>query len=445
MPGFVETEISGWGGYPRVRSRVYRAERVSDLSEMLLSGNEAQWITRGEGRSYGDAATNGDRAVVDVRRLNRLLNFDQETGMLECEAGVTVEELLAIFVPRGWFPPITPGTKFVTLGGAFAADVHGKNHHKKGAMSAAVHSIALLLPGGETLTCSRNENADLFWATAGGMGLTGTILTLRLPLLKIQSASVDVTTVRARNIDEAMSLFGDLDEEYEYSAAWLDGFSTGKDLGRSVLLFGNHSQEGELVAGRPSPFDMPRLFPSFLLNNWSVKCFNTVYFYRHPRNRQDVHVHYEPYFYPLDRVGNWNRAYGRNGFLQYQFVVPDSAGLQAVSSVLEMFKPSEVFPYLVVLKRFGPQEGLLSFPMAGYTLALDFPNLGPQLFEFLDRVDQVVVENGGRVYLAKDSRMKSEMCRSMYAGLDKWLETKKRVDPDNRLSSDLSRRLCITS
>ncbi|MGD2153387.1 MAG: FAD-binding oxidoreductase [Gemmatimonadales bacterium] len=403
-------------------------------------------VARGLGRSYGDAAYNSAGHTVLTERLNRFVRFDADSRVLDCEAGVTVDEILMCFVPRGFFLPVVPGTKFVTMGGALACDVHGKNHHKDGSLSRHVTDFRLLTPSGDLVVCSREENTDLFWATVGGLGLTGIVTDLRIKLIPLESAHVSVDYDRADNVDEALELFHESDEHYKYSVAWLDGMATGRSLGRSVLMRGNPAAAGPAtdLGGRSGrSIAVPDVFPGFLLNRLSVRAFNTLYYRRHPRQAREVLTHYEPFFFPLDRLSNWNRLYGKRGLLQYQFVVPYDGGREALIKVLELFAKSKHGMFLAVLKRFGPGEAAsaLSFPMPGYTLAADIPRRGAGTFDLLRAVDRVVTAAGGRIYLAKDARLAAGAVREMYDRLNAWLELKARIDPDRHLTSDLAERL----
>jgi len=440
----IESRLSGWGRYPSGTTAVCRPERLSELRECM--SDDRSLVARGLGRSYGDAAYNSAGHTVLTERLNRFVRFDAESQVLDCEAGVTVDEILSCFVPRGLFLPVVPGTKYVTMGGALACDVHGKNHHKDGSLSRHVADFRLLTPSGDLVLCSREENPDLFWGTVGGLGLTGIVTDLRIKLIPLESSYVSVDYDRAENIDEALELFHDSDEQYKYSVAWLDGMAAGRSLGRSVLMRGNPAAAGPATDLRPHSgrsIPVPDVFPGFLLNRLSVRAFNAVYYRKHPRKARDVPTHYEPFFFPLDRLSNWNRLYGKSGLLQYQFAVPYDGGREALVRVLELFAKSKPGMFLAVLKRFGPGESAspLSFPIPGYTLAADVPCRGAGTFDLLREVDRVVGAAGGRIYLAKDARLAAGAVREMYQGLDAWLELKARIDPDRHLSSDLAERL----
>jgi len=441
-----EMKLAGWGRYPVVDTQVYRPEKIAELAA-VVAANSTSLTPRGAGRAYGDAAVNGGNRVVDVQRLNRMIAFDPESGILRCEAGVTIAEIIEVFMPRGFFPPVTPGTKFVTIGGSLAADVHGKNHHRDSSLANHVLNFDLMLASGEVRRCSREQNADLFWATAGGMGLTGVILEVELRLIPVESAWIDGEVIRARNADDALETFERSDREYRYSAAWIDCAITGVSLGRSVVHLGNFAPLAVLPPKRrAAPFEgkhgihpmVPFEFPNFALNSLSIRAFNAGYYALH--RGEHALVDSDTFFYPLDSIHGWNRIYGKRGFVQYQCVWPLAESRAGLIETVEAIARSGRGSFLTVLKKFGPQEGMLSFPMPGYTLALDFA-VDPGLFPFLDRLDEMVLKRGGRVYLAKDARMKPEMFQAMYPNLPRWQSIRAGADPNHRFSSSLSRRL----
>jgi len=439
-------KLAGWGRYPVVDSQVYRPEKIAELAT-VVAANSSSLTPRGAGRAYGDAALNGGNRVVDLQRLNRILAFDPESGILRCEAGVTIAEIIDVFMPRGFFPPVTPGTKFVTIGGSLAADVHGKNHHRDSSLANHVLNFDLMLASGEIRRCSREQNADLFWATAGGMGLTGVILEVELRLTPVESAWIDGEVIRAKDADAAMEIFERTDREYRYSAAWIDCATTGASLGRSVVFLGNFAPLAALPPKRrAAPFAgkrgihpmVPFDFPNFALNSLSIRAFNAGIYALH-RGKHAL-VDSDSFFYPLDSIHGWNRIYGKRGFVQYQCVWPPAESRAGLIETVEAIARSGRGSFLTVLKKFGPQEGMLSFPMAGYTLALDFA-VDPGLFPFLDQLDEMVLKRGGRVYLAKDARMKPEIFHAMYPNLPRWQSIRAEADPNHRFSSSLSRRL----
>jgi len=447
-PNFISQVISGWGRFPVEPCQVFRPERRAELAAILASGAQGNYLPRGLGRSYGDAALNAQGGVISLTRLNRFLGFDPSGGILECEAGVSFAEILRHFLPRGFFPPVTPGTKFVTLGGAIAADVHGKNHHRDGTLANFILDFKLLTPSGEVRVCSRDTNPQIFWTTLGGMGLTGIVLSARVNLRKVESAYVLVDYERAQNLQEALDAMEESDERYAYSVAWIDCLARGKSTGRAVLMRGNHAARAQLPKRVKNPLaEPPRLrwslpfdLPSFALNSLSVKAFNAFYYASH-RNAVGQLVDFESFFYPLDAIENWNRLYGKRGFVQYQVAIPQESSRRGLAAVLERLSQSRRASFLAVLKRFGDANpGPLSFPFRGCTLALDLP-VTNGLVPFLREMDRVVIGYGGRVYLAKDALLKAEDFAAMYPGAERFRAVKSQLDPKGLLSSSLGRRL----
>ncbi len=431
---------------------MYRPERHRDLHDLLSEKQENTCIARGLGRSYGDTAVNGDGNIAMMERLNRMLDFDAETGILYCEGGVTLAEIIDLFLPRGYFLPVTPGTKFVTVGGAIANDVHGKNHHGEGSFSQFVSELELLTATGDVLTCSPTQNEDIFWATVGGIGLTGFITTARIQLQRVESAYITVDYHKCRHLDEALTVMAEQDKDYQYSVAWVDCLAKGKHLGRSVIMHGNHArvrelslfhQEHPFKIHKKCPKNVPIDLPGFLLNPLSVRAFNTLFYAAH-YTRPAAVTDYDSYFYPLDAIHNWNRGYGKKGFVQYQATLPPQSK-QGLVQLLERLSASRRASFLAVLKCFGEGgQGLLSHPMKGYTLTLDIPNHGG-LFPFLEELDNILLDHGGRLYLAKDTATTPENLAKMYPRLDEFRAIKERLDPHNRLSSTMARRLGIVA
>jgi FAD/FMN-containing dehydrogenase len=445
----VEATVSGWGRYPVARTLLKRPEKISALTEIIESAEERKLLARGAGRSYGDASLNPDGLTVLTERLNRMLSFDPDGGILRCEAGVTLEDVLAVFVPRGWFPSVTPGTKYVTVGGLVGCDVHGKNHHQDGSVSRHLGKLRMAVASGDQVDCSASLNKDLFWATVGGMGLTGVILEAEMALSRIETAYMKVRKIKSRDLDETMALFEEHDSRYRYSVAWVDCLAERGGLGRSILMLGDHASLDDLDArarGNPlsvapkTRLSVPADMPSGLLNRYSMGLFNGLYYAAQLAADQQTIVDYDSYFYPLDAILRWNRLYGKKGFVQYQCVIPPAESKKALTELLSSCSRSGRGSFLSVLKRFGEQEGLLSFPMPGYTLTLDMP-VSPGLLDFLDELDRIVLRYGGRVYLAKDARLSAATMRQMYPNLDRWLAVKAAVDPDSAFSSALARRL----
>jgi decaprenylphospho-beta-D-ribofuranose 2-oxidase len=436
--------LSGWGNYPRVAVRRLQARGAAAAVDAI--GRSVSLIARGNGRSYGDSALNRT-GTLSMLPSNRFLEFDSITGRLTCEAGVVLADLLAVFVPRGWFPPVTPGTKFVTIGGMVASDVHGKNHHCAGTFGAHVDALELALADGAVVRCSATENAALFSATKGGMGLTGVILTVTFRMMRIQTRFMKQTTTRARNLGETMRLSEEMSGA-TYQVAWLDCLARGNSLGRSLLYCGEHAAPDELLPDAnhladiriPKYRTVPFNFPAFALNRFSVAAFNA---FRYGTARDGTMlIDYDPFFYPLDALLEWNRIYGRTGFVQYQCVLPKAASAAGMTVLLERIAASGKGSFLAVLKLFGKcaPAGLMSFPMEGYTLALDFP-ADAVTFALFTELDAIVADHGGRLYMAKDARAGPAMLRRGYPNLSTFQATRLKSDPGGKFSSVQSHRL----
>ena len=435
------TLLTGWGRTSPSNAEVLTPTTAHETAAMLRSGATA--IARGLGRSYGDPSQNAGGVVLDMRGVHAI---GPPGEVMSLGAGVSIDELLKVSVPAGWFVPVTPGTRFVTMGGAFGADIHGKNHHIEGTFSRHVAELDLVLADGTQITVKPGD--ELFEATAGGMGLTGVITGLRLRMKPIETSRMRVTTSRLSNLDDLMSAMLEADTLSTYSVAWVDTLASGKYLGRSVLTTGEHASLDDLSPKqRRNPFayspkqllGTPDVVPNWALNKWSVRAFNELWFRKAPA-RPGVSVQsIAAFFHPLDSVDNWNRIYGHRGFLQYQLVVEDSEVVRhALQKVSAVGCPS----FLAVLKRFGAQNsGLMSFPQAGWTLTLDIPTTVPGLGSLLDDLDEEVVAAGGRLYLAKDSRMNPRHLAAMYPRLEEFRRIRAQVDPLRTLRSDLSERL----
>jgi len=383
--------------------------------------------------------------MLDVSHLNRFLAFDEQKGILRCEAGVTLADILTLIVPRGWFLPVTPGTKFISVGGAIANDVHGKNHHRAGTFGCHVTRFELLRSNGERLLCSPDENVELFRATIGGLGLTGLILWAEFRLKPVHNPFILMERIRYRSLAEFMALSNDSDQDFEYTVAWVDCLASGQQLGRGLFMRGNHAEplgselrEWQGDGSRSPRLSVPVDMPSFVLNTLSMKAFNAVYYRAQHNDRVRKLVPYEPFFYPLDAVQHWNRMYGKRGFLQYQCVVPLDDGYEVMKALLETISRSGEGSFLTVLKKFGdvPSPGMLSFPRPGLTLALDFPYHGQKTLTLFERLDQLVRESGGAVYPAKDAHMTAESFQAYYP---QWKEFAQYIDP--HCSSSFWRRV----
>lgn len=436
-----------WGNYPTLESDERSFSFTEDFQK--YARETTGYIPRGNGRCYGDASLS--ERTVSTLKYNKILSFDKEKGLFDCQSGLTLDKILDVIVPAGWFLPVTPGTKFITVGGAVASDVHGKNHHVDGSFSNHVMEMEILLSSGELVTCSRDHNTELFWSTCGGMGLTGLITRVLFDLKKIETSYIRQKQIKASNLEEVLELF-EANKEYTYSVAWIDCLKKGKHFGRSILMLGEHATLGELPEKlKKEPLKLPAKkqisfpfnLPSFVLNSFTVKAFNFLFYAKNTKKVINNVVSYEPFFYPLDAILHWNRGYGKKGFIQYQFVLPLS-NKQGLIDILHRISDKGLGSFLAVLKVFGRQDDLISFPMEGYTLALDFP-VRKGLFEFLDELDKIVLENNGRLYLSKDARMKPEIFRKGYARADEFTGLVKKFNPGYRVNSTQAHRLEITA
>ena len=421
FPNPIVEKLSGWGGYPKIISEIKIPKTNEELKRFIKDGSA---IARGNGRSYGDSAISPKNTIC-MSEFNRFLAFNDKTGLLTVEAGVLLSDVIKIFLPKGWFPPVTPGTKFVSIGGMVASDVHGKNHLKSGTFSNFVKWIDLVNSEGETIRCSREQNTEIFFWTVGGMGLTGIIINVAFFLKPVESAWIKQKILIANNIKEAIQIFeNNLDKTY--SAAWIDSSAKGKNIGRSLIMFGDHAKIYDLNKKfRANPFliktkkttSIPFYFPSFFLNKLTIKIFNYFYFLRGKITNKYTLVDWDKFFYPLDNVLDWNRIYGKKGFIQFQCVLPLPNATNALSKLLKTISQHNSLSYLAVLKRFGKQNSYFSFPMEGYSIALDFP-LNKKNLELFHELDRITIENKGRFYIAKDSRMKAST----------FLKSDKRID-----------------
>jgi decaprenylphospho-beta-D-ribofuranose 2-oxidase len=445
--------LTGWGRTAPTAARVVSVRDDADVKSALAEPAPRGVIARGLGRSYGDAAQNAGGVVLDMTGATSPVVLDASTGLVTASGGTSLDAVLRELLPRGWFVPVTPGTRHVTIGGAVAADIHGKNHHVDGSWMDHVTSLTLALPGGETRVVSPAQAPAVFWATAGGVGLTGVVTSCTFRAIPVETSRMVVDTTRLADLDAVLAAMADIDERYRYTVAWLDILASGRSLGRSVLTAADHAPLAA-VGGSPESaraFDprprlgTPPVVPGGLLNRASIRAFNEMWFRKGPVRRRDQVQSITAFFHPLDMVRDWNRLYGRRGFVQWQFVVPDAA-TDTLRKVIERLSAAGAPSFLTVLKRFGPgNPGPLSFPAPGWTLALDIPAATRGLAEVLDGLDRLVVDAGGRVYLAKDSRVAPELVAIMYPRLAEWQQVQAALDPDRELQSDLGRRLGLVA
>lgn len=428
-------KIQSWNRWPRVLHR-----EILSFSDrhVVLPGGKAPLLVFGNGRSYGDVCLNEGGTLLVARGLGRFISFDRRTGVLRCEAGILLKEILDLVVPQGWFLPVTPGTRFVTVGGAIANDVHGKNHHHAGNFGHHVESFELLRSDGQRMVCSRTNLPEMFAATVGGLGLTGMITWAELRLMPVENAFMWVESRRFRSLEQFWTINNEAECRWPYTVAWIDCLSGRKGDARGLFMSGAHAPpQSELPAFHEKKRRVPFIPPFSLINSLSLRSFNAIY-YHQPLKAEPKITHYAPYFYPLDGLLDWNRIYGRRGFFQYQCVLPHAASREGISELLRRIGASGQGSFLAVLKTFGsrPSLGMLSFPRPGATLALDFPNRGEPTQRLFRELDAVVRDAGGALYPAKDARMSAEMFR---AGYPQWEIFSKFVDPN--FSSSFWRRV----
>lgn len=440
--------IAGWGRTSPITANVSQPDLTDAVSEIVK--NSERVVARGLGRSYGDAAQVGGGLTLDITHLDRIIGFDPVTGVVEVEAGVSLDHLIRTLTPQGWFVPVTPGTRYVTVGGAIASDVHGKNHHAVGSFGQHVLELTLITADGSSRTVSPESDAEIFWATVGGMGLTGVILRAKIQMHAVETAKIMATTQRSGDLDALMADMAALDANVPFSVAWVDTTARGRRFGRGLISHGDFAKRADLPAnvepyalGLPESVEVPMDFPAITLNKLTVAAFNELWFRKAPKHAAPILTSLADFFHPLDMVSKWNRIYGRPGFVQYQFVVPDS-GADLVGQAIRAIAATGGTSFLTVLKRFGPGNGApMSFPIEGWTLALDIPARIDGLERVLDQLDEKVAEAGGRIYLSKDARLRPDLLATMYPQLAQWQATRRSLDPTGTFTSDLALRLGI--
>ncbi len=430
--------LLSWGMYPRVTNIVFKYDKETTLKKIINDNSEL--IPYGNGRSYGDSALSTN--IINVKPHDYFIDFNEESGLLQVQAGVLLSNILESYVPRGWFLKVTPGTKLITVGGAIASDIHGKNHHVEGCFSECVEEFNIMLADSKVVTCSKETTPELFKATCGGMGLTGIILDAKIYLKKINSQYIDQTTIKTKNLKETFEAF----EEYQnkpYSVAWIDCLAKGTEIGKCLLMVGDFRDDGKLDYKLKSQKSIPFNFPSFALNNLSVRAFNWLYYGKSKDGVSKQRVDIDTFFYPLDAIGHWNRIYGKNGFTQYQFILPKETSYEGLEEILTAISDSGKGSFLAVLKLYGKaNDNYLSFPIEGYSLALDF-KIEKGLFELLDKLDEIVVKYQGRIYLTKDVRVSKEIFEKGYSQIETFRQYRKENKMDTKFQSLQSQRVGI--
>lgn len=428
------TPISSWG---RLSTSPHHIEVINtpQNARNVLS-NRSSGVAFGNGRSYGDACLNNGGTLWLTRGMNCFISFNRTSGLLRCEAGILIKDIQDVTIPSGWMLPVTPGTQLLTLGGAIANDVHGKNHHVMGSFGNHVNQIKLLRTNGEIIECGPELNSEWFAATLGGIGLTGLILEVELQLRRVPGQWIESETISFNYIDRFFELADTSEQDWEYTVAWIDCVS--KNGTRGLFMRGNHSQNDTKPPTSKNPINIPITPPFSLINQLSLRPFNNAYFWLNKNKTQQSVVHYQPFFYPLDNINNWNRMYGPKGFYQHQCVIPRDVGKDAIEEMLSQIAESGEGSFLAVLKTFGASQslGMLSFPMPGVTLALDFPNHGDKTLKLLEKLDNIVSQSNGRIYLAKDARMSRTLFESSYPKFNEFIKFR-----DPGISSEMSRRL----
>ena len=430
--------LMSWGMYPKIKNTILNFDKKKSLKKIISEHNEI--IPYGNGRSYGDSALN--YKIIITKPKNHFIDFNNETGLLHVETGVLFSEILEIFLPRGWFLKVTPGTKFITVGGAIASDIHGKNHHVEGCFSECIKEFNIMLADGEIVNCSKKVKPDLFKATCGGQGLTGIILDAKIYLKRIKSKYINQTSIKTKNLKETFEAF-ERHHDMPYLVAWIDCFAKGSKVGKSILIGGDFHNDGNLDYKVKKQKNIPLNFISFLLNKWSISTFNWIYYNRVKKGTTKQIVGFDSFFYPLDSIRGWNLIYGKNGFTQYQFILPKASSYEGLKEILLAISESRKGSFLSVLKLYGEaNENYLSFPMKGYSLALDF-KIEKGLFKLLDELDEIVVKYKGRIYLAKDVRIKKEVFELGYPKIESFRQYRKENKMYEKFQSLQSKRVGI--
>ena len=429
--------LSGWGNNINVNSNIYLPKNNDDITNLYKKGIALNSITRGLGRSYGDSSL--DNSIISLKNYEKYIKFDNELGTLECSSNYSLNEILKLIVKKGWFFNVTPGSKFITIGGAIASDVHGKNHHLDGSFCDYIFSFKIITSQGILYNCSKEENLELFQASCGGMGLTGIIVSAKIKLLKIKSKIINTEIIKTKNLEQTIKSFKKLNAN-KYIVAWIDALAKNEHMGRSVIFIGNHSDEGDLNFFEKIKFSIPKMFPGFLLNKYVIKAFNKFYYFIHKNNKK-IKQSLNNFFYPLDSIGSWNNLYGKEGFIQIQILITEKNFEEVICKTLEFFQKKKQFSFLTTLKELGiGNENYLSFPSKGYTLTLDL-KMNSNLKTIYEEFELLLAQYKTKVYLTKDSFMSKKYFEDTYKKLNKFKEIKNKYDPLNVIKSFQSRRL----
>lgn len=437
-------ELANWTNYPKQEVAFSEFAFRDDILSYVKENDSL--IARGNGRCYGDASLS-DENVLSTLKTDQILDFNESSGVIHLGAGILFSDILNYIVPKGWFLPVTPGTKFITVGGAIASNVHGKNHHKEGGISNYILEFDLIGSEGTVETVTQESNKELFDLTCGGMGLTGVILSAKMQLKKIETSYIKFKSIKANNLEDAFQIF-EKHKHYTYSMAWIDCLQKGNKQGRSIVMVGEHATNAEvdknekLTTVNKTLFKLPFNFPGWILNKLSVKAFNFLYYGKQLSKEVNKFVHYDGFFYPLDAILEWNKMYGKKGFLQYQCVLPLNSSYEGLLEILSIIEGKGAGSFLAVLKLMGKEDNEISFPIEGYTLALDFP-IKKGLFEMLDELDEIVLKYKGRLYLSKDARMSQSMYENSYENSTSIRKKLQSIDPKNIFQSGLNQRLNI--
>ena len=428
-----EKKISGWGNFPNIKSHIFRPESLKELQQCVKSQDKI--VISGNRRSYGDSSLY--KKSIDMKRLNKILGFDVKKKTIKVEAGVILDDLIKVIVPKGFFINVSPGTKYVTVGGCVASNIHGKNHHRMGSFHNFILSIEVILASGKLVKCSPTKNLDLFTAITGGMGLIATIYSVELKLRKIHSPTISAKFKRCQNINQLFKVLDQCDQNYEYTVAWIDCFSKGKEFGRSVMIMGNDSNK-KIKFKQKRIIKIPFYFPQFFLNSWIMRSYNLFYYLKTTNKRKEVS--FDDFFYPLDSIHGWNKIYGRKGFLQYQFVIPLNGGENLIERVLKILTRKKIYSYLTILKKLKSENTLFSFPKEGYTLAMDFPR-DNKTIKVLKEIDHIIIKAGGRINPSKDIILSKDLFEKQDFNIQQWKMIKKKYDPNQKFVSLQAKRL----